>query len=53
LNKGREYLQNCKDEYKMITNSEVTQNKTIEGASFSETKETKTLKLRVNLPTID
>jgi hypothetical protein len=52
LNKARQYLQNCKDEYEMITNNEVIQNKTIEGNSFSETKKTKTLKLKVNLPTI-
>jgi hypothetical protein len=50
--KGKQYLQNCRDEYIMTKNSEVTQNKTIEGNSFIETKETKTLKLKVNLPTI-
>jgi len=53
LQKARQYLEKCNDDYELMKNTEVTQTKTIEWLSFEEKKETKLLKLKVKLPTID
>lgn len=53
LLKARQYLENCKDEYDLKTTSEIIQNKNIEWLDIEEKKQTKSLKLKVNLPTIE